>query len=157
MGRNIDRLKRLQSSNDRVEIVQITNNVETDTQALQQFGTIDAMLDSSPPEASNSTHIKSGILALRHSGSISLMGGIQGDLTSPHGVVMHRDLKIRGKAMYDREDVGGMIKLVEAGLLKLGEKGGQEAVTVFGLDDWEEAFKAAKEYSGTRKTAVIVP
>ncbi|PVH89767.1 alcohol dehydrogenase [Cadophora sp. DSE1049] len=157
MGRNIDILKRIQSSNDRVEIVQITNDVETDTKALQQFGTIDAMLDISPPEASESTHIKSGILALRHSGRISLMGGIQGDLAIPHGAVMHRDLRIRGKWMYDREAVSGLIKLVEVGLLKLGEKGGQEGVTVFGLDDWEEAFKAAKEYSGTGKTAVIVP
>jgi len=157
MGRNTDILKRLQSANDRVEIVQITNDVETDTKALKQFGAVDAMLDISPPEASESTHIKSGILALRHGGRISLMGGITGDLAIPHGAVMHQDLKIRGKWMYDREDVNGLIKLVEVGLLKLGKKGGQGGVTVFGLDEWEEAFGAAKEYSGTGKSAVIVP
>ena len=157
MGRNINILKRLQSANERVEIVQIANDVETDTKALKQFGAVDAMLDISPPEASESTHIKSGILALRHGGRVSLMGGIKGDLAIPYGAVMHRDLKIRGKWMYDREDVSGLIKLVEVGVLKLGEKGGQESVTVFGLDEWEEAFMAAKEYSGTGKSAVIVP
>ncbi|KAH7412399.1 alcohol dehydrogenase [Cadophora sp. MPI-SDFR-AT-0126] len=157
MGRNIDSLKRLQSANDRVEIVQITNDVETDTKALQQFGIIDAMLDISPPEAAESTHIKSGILALRPSGRISLMGGIMGDLAIPHGAVMNKSLKIKGKFMYDREDVGGLIKLVEIGMLRLGEKDRQEAVSVFSLDEWEEAFQAAKEYSGTGKTAVIVP
>lgn len=85
------------------------------------------------------------------------MGGIAGDIAIPHSAVMHRDLTIKGKWMYSRTDVGALIKLVECGLLELGSKGGQKGVSKFGLEEWESAFNVAKEYSGTDRTAVIVP
>jgi len=56
--------------------------------------------------------------------------------------------------MYSREDVGNLIKMVEAGVLEL-EKG--KVVGKFGLDEWEAAFDKAKEFSGSGRNAVIVP
>ena len=156
MGRNLSILQHLQALSSRVSIVQITNDPSTDIAALQKHAPIDAFFDISPPEAAESTHIKSGILALRHGGRISLMGGIAGDIAVPHSAIMHRDLTLKGKWMYSRSDVRDLIKLVEVGLLELGERTGQ-SVSKFSLEEWEKAFKAAKEYSGTEKSAVIIP
>ena len=75
MGRNNEILQRLKERHEKVEVVQITGDMEADNKALLQYGPIDAHFDISPPEASNSTHLKSAILALRHSGRVSLMGG----------------------------------------------------------------------------------
>ncbi|KAK6613455.1 isopropanol dehydrogenase [Botrytis cinerea] len=49
-------------------------DVEKDAAALQEFGTIDAVLDISPPAAAKSTHLKSAINSLRKGGRASLMG-----------------------------------------------------------------------------------
>jgi hypothetical protein len=72
MGRNVEVLKKIQSSNTkgRVEIVAITGYMQKDLEALKKFGAIDAYFDISPPAAENSTHPKSCILALRHSGRV---------------------------------------------------------------------------------------
>jgi len=152
MGSNLSILQRLAASHSRVEIVQITGDVVADTAALQQFGVMDGYFDISPPEAANSTHMKSAIMALRHGGRVSLMGGIHGDVAIPHSRVMHWGLVLKGKWMYSREDVGNLIKMVEAGVLEL-EKG--KVAGKFGLDEWEAAFDKAKEFSGSGRNAVI--
>ena len=157
MGRNLDAVKRIAGTNGRIEAVQITGDVQTDTKALQSFGNIDAFFDISPPAAANSTHIKSGILALKPSGRVSLMGGIQGDILIPHSVVMHKNLQIKGKWMYNREDIGALIKMIEIGVLKLGEHEGVKIVGKFGLDEWENAFAVAAENPGMGKQTLIVP
>ena len=81
------------------------------------------------------------------------MGGLNGELTIPVKAVVSRDLQIKGKWMYSRQDVKDLIKMVEIGLLKLG---GQK-VDKFALEDWEMGFNAAAEYAGTGGAAVIVP
>ena len=78
MGRNTDSLARLKKKvpmPERVETVPITGDMMADCDALKKHGQIDAYFDIGPPEAIGSTHIKSCILALRHSARISLMGG----------------------------------------------------------------------------------
>lgn len=52
LGRNLEALKTLASKSshpERVECVQLANDVPTDLKALQAFGRIDAYLDISPP------------------------------------------------------------------------------------------------------------
>ena len=127
--------------------------MQADTKSLQSFEPIDAYFDISPPEAANSAHFRSCMLALRRSGRISLMGGLDGNLTIPVKVVVGRDLQLRGKWMYSRQDVKNLIKMVEIGLLKLG---GQK-VDKFALEDWEKGFNAAAQYSGSGGAALIVP
>jgi threonine dehydrogenase-like Zn-dependent dehydrogenase len=56
--------------------------------------------------------------------------------------------------MYEREDVRGIIKLVEAGVLKLGKSAGQEVVGQFPLEEWQKAFEAA---ANNPETGKIVP
>lgn len=80
MGRNKDSLEYLKKRvphPERLETVPITGDMQADLNELKKFGQIDAYFDIGPPEAYNSTHIKSAILALRHGGRISLMGGYQ--------------------------------------------------------------------------------
>ena len=158
MGRNVEVLKGIQASHPgRVEIVQMTGDMAGDLEALKKFGAIDAYFDISPPAAEGSTHFKSCILALRHGGRVSLMGGIPGDVAIPHRAVMHRDLMLKGKWMYDRQQVLGLIKMIETGILKLDKGKGQRLVEKFALEDWNKAFTAAADNSGKGTKAVIVP
>jgi threonine dehydrogenase-like Zn-dependent dehydrogenase len=160
MGRNVEVLKGIQTNNPgRVEVVPITGNMEADLEALKSFGPIDAYFDISPAAAEKSTHLKSGILALRHGGRVSLMGGIQGDISIPHSAIMHRDLTLKGKWMYSRQDVWDIIKMAQVGVLKLERGGGssQRPIKKFGLEEWDEAFTAAAEGSGMGLKAVIIP
>lgn len=95
MGRNVKSLERLKKLSDRVETVRITGNLEEEVEELAKFGPADAFLDISPREAADSTHIKAGILSLRHAGRVSLMGGLLGDVAIPHRVVMRKDIKLQ--------------------------------------------------------------
>lgn len=99
MGRNLKALERIKNMNERVEIVQITGDMAADLAALQRFGKIDAYFDISPPEGKDSAHFKSAVLASRHGGRVSLIGGIGGDIAIPHHAVMHQDLTLKCKWM----------------------------------------------------------
>ena len=74
MGRNVAALERIKKSSERIETVQITGDVLEDTEALKSFGPVDAFFDISPAEAARSTHIKSGILALKRKSKSSPVG-----------------------------------------------------------------------------------
>lgn len=121
MGRNKEALTRIAATSERVRTVQITGGQGAETAELLKHSPIDAFFDVSPPEAEKSTHIKAAILALRPGERISLIGGIRGDVAIPHGIVMHRNLLIKKTWMYPREAVPELIKMVEVGVLKLGQ------------------------------------
>ncbi|EIM80633.1 alcohol dehydrogenase [Stereum hirsutum FP-91666 SS1] len=154
MGRNVDKLKKVASVSDRVDVVPITGDVEEETAALKKFGPVDAFFDISPPEAARTTHVKSGILALRHGGRVSLMGGIIGDVALPYAKIMHSDIQLKGKWMYEREDVTALIQMVRAGVLKLDQV---EVVGKFELGEWEKAFQVAKENADMGQLVLMTP
>jgi len=131
--------------------------VQVDLKALQCFGSIDAFFEISPPVAAKSNYIETAILALRPEGRVSLMGGIQERVPLPISAIMHRNLLLKGTWMYKREAIAGLIKMVEAGVLKLGESAGARVVGKFGLEDWDNAFTTAAENSGMGLSTVIVP
>ena len=154
MGRNAEILKNLAAKNERVETVQITGDMLADLKSLQAFGMIDAYFDISPPKASESMHFKSCILSLRHGGRVSLMGGLKGELNIPIRAILQKDLMLKGKWMYSRQDVKDLIKLIEIGVLKLGDRKAEK----FALEDWEKAFDAAAlDSSAIKAGAVLVP
>ena len=76
MGRNVEALDRIKKRSKRIETVPITGDILKDSEALKSFGAVDAFFDISPPEAAKSTHIKSGILALKRK-LTSLVGHLQ--------------------------------------------------------------------------------
>lgn len=157
MGRNAAVLEKLAATSDKVKTVQLTGDVGKDTAAIKKHGPIDVFFDISPPMAASSTHIMSGILSLAHSGRVSLMGGIAGDISIPYGAVMFNDLKLHGKFMYERKDVRLLIKMVETGVMGLGAKIGARVEGKFGLEEWDEAFTAAEENAGPGQYVIIAP
>ncbi len=157
MGRNLEALKAIAAGRDSVKIVVTTGNVQADAAALQQFGPVDAFFDISPPAAAKSTHFQSGILALRPRGRVSLMGGIQEDIAIPYSRVIFWNLQLKGKFMYEREDIKRLIKMVEVGVMRLGEGAGIKVVGSFGLEEWNQAFDIAKGNANTKALTVITP
>lgn len=163
MGRNTSALQQLKSdhpnsslrtSGGRLETVLLTNNIQTDTAAIASFGLpIDVFFDISPPSASESTHLRSGILSVRHGGRVSLMGGIKGDVMLPLGYVMHANMTIKGKWMYERDHVLKLIKLVESGRLRVD----YGSVKKYALEQWEEAFEVAASEAGPGRVVALVP
>ena len=159
MGRNEKELARLEeyvrkgTPGASIETVKITGDESTDTAALRTFGAIDVVLDLSPPAAAKSTHLKSAIAALRRGGRCSLMGFVE------HPIVDFRtvrdNLTLKGKYMYEREDMLQLVKMLERGLFPKG-KDFVDAKT-FGLENWKEAFDVAAEYTGIGKLVVIKP
>ncbi|CAD6585291.1 MAG: hypothetical protein ASARMPREDX12_001962 [Alectoria sarmentosa] len=111
MGRNMEALERIKKRSERIEVVPIPGDLLKDSKASRSFGAVDAFFDISPSEAGKSTPIKSGILALKHSGRF-----------------MHMSLTLKGKWMFEREDIKSMIKMVNSGVLKLGESAGLRVV-----------------------------
>ncbi|KAJ3886762.1 alcohol dehydrogenase [Lentinula edodes] len=156
MGRNETMLHKLSTLDARISTVRITGNEKTETDALKKLGPIDVFFDISPFMAANSTHFKSAIAALRHSGRISLMGGVYADMSFPYLSFMHRNLTMKGTWMFSREQMFAFVKLLESGLQPLGEKNGLSVGGKFELEEWEEAFEKAR-VAGAGEVVVIVP
>jgi NADPH:quinone reductase-like Zn-dependent oxidoreductase len=160
MGRNADVLAHLTKLNpSRVSTVQITSDADADTAALQAAARapIDVFFDISPPMAAHSSHVRSGIAAVRHSGRISLMGGIAGDVAFTYKTFMRRNLSMKGTWMYSREQLLQLVKMVEVGVLPIGKSAGMEVTGKFKLEEWQQAFDAAASNAGPGKVTVLVP
>ncbi|PWY83567.1 putative alcohol dehydrogenase [Aspergillus heteromorphus CBS 117.55] len=163
MGRNKETLEAVrgffasQFGEDRIQAVPITNDVQQEVESLAKFGPADVFFDISPPQAAGSTHVKSAILSLRHSGRVCLMGGQREDVGIPLVNVMRNDLTIKGKWMYERGDVARVIQMVESGVLKLGKDAGSRTVGRFPLENWKEAFDLAAEHAGPGERVVFTP
>lgn len=159
MGRNEKELARIKELVNiglpfaTIETVKITNDESQDTAALKAFGIIDAVLDLSPPFASDSTHIKSAMNALRHNGRISAMGFIP----QPIGPwqFISKSLMLKGKLMYERDDILHFVKMLERGLFPRGPNFVQ--TEEFGLDDWKKAFDTATKYTGIGRIVSLSP
>lgn len=159
MGRNKDSLANVNARAphfDRLATVPITNDMEADLAAvLDAAGSeVDAYFDIGPHEAVSSTHFKSGILALRCEGRVSLMGGYLQDVPSPHFPIVRKNITLKGKCMYDRSDIRDFFNLVNAGLLDLSIC---EVQGEYRLEKFEEAWDAAAEKSGFAKNVIIRP
>jgi threonine dehydrogenase-like Zn-dependent dehydrogenase len=159
MGRNQDKLVKMEemvAQPERLKTVPITNNMEFDLAALTKAagGEVDAYFDIGPREAATSTHFKSAILALRHAGRVSLMGGYLHDVPSPHFPIVRKNIRLQGKWMYERSDVRDFFKLVNTGLLDLSMC---EVQGEFGLDEFREAWDVAADTAGFAKITVMKP
>ncbi|KAK5991689.1 L-threonine 3-dehydrogenase-like protein [Cladobotryum mycophilum] len=158
MGRNENKLEQvLAGAGDRVVTVPMSGNVQVDTAALQNHGTADVYFDISPPAADTTSYMKASILALRPHGRVSLMGGISGDVELPYLTIMFKNLTLKGTFMYTRKQAEEVIKLVETGLLPIGDRGGIQITGKFTLDQWQDAFERAYDEMGPRKAAYFTP
>lgn len=158
MGRNEKELARLKEHVKKgtpaanIETVQITGDYESDVAALQAFGTIDAVIDFTPPFACKSKHLKSAISSLRRGGRCSMMGYVE-DVINWN--VMARNITLKGKLMYEREDMLLFVKMLERGLFPRG----RDLVDpkVFKMEQWKDALDAAADWTGIGRTVMIEP
>lgn len=120
-----------------------------------QDGMVDVFFDICPPNAGGSPHIKAGVLALRQRGRVSLMGGPLDDVGFPYYAVVKKGLRLQGTWMYTGEQVKEVLRLVETGVLKLGERAGAKCVGEYGLEEWEEAFRVAAREGRTGKYVML--
>ncbi|THV45181.1 hypothetical protein BGAL_0520g00060 [Botrytis galanthina] len=155
VSRNLSKLQKLAAANQRVEIVQTTGSYEEDLASIKALGPVDAYLDLSPHEANGSSYIRACLMSLRDYGRASLMGVATNDIDIPYMMAVMKNLTIRGNCMYEREDVKGLIKLVESGLLKLGKAGGMEVVGEYSMEQWDEGIKAAVQSPEHGKMAIM--
>ena len=160
MGRNEKELARLKervlkgTPGANIETVKITGDEAADAAALQAFGTIDAILDLSPPAGSKSTHIKSALRALRYEGRVSLMGFAEFP-NEQLFTILARNITFKGKLMYTRDDMLLFVKMLERGLFPKGKD--LVDTKAFALKDWKEAFDVAAEHTGLGKSVVLTP
>ncbi|GAM91569.1 hypothetical protein ANO11243_096210 [Dothideomycetidae sp. 11243] len=158
MGRNKTVLAELERrGNGRVKTVPITGDSAAETKELRANGPVDVFFDISPPFAIGSSHFKAGIEALGYRGRASLMGGQLQDIPIPIRHVMHHCIQLRGKWMYESDDVRALIKLIEAGIVKLGAPGGIGPAKKYSLDDHLAAFDTAAENAKPFSLTVICP
>ncbi|KIW05799.1 uncharacterized protein PV09_03008 [Verruconis gallopava] len=155
MGRNTSKLDRVKSLNpEQVAVVAITGNVEDEVAALRKHGRIDAFFDISPAAAQKSTHFKSAMLALRHGGRVSLMGGLLDDLPVPHRYIMRFDITLKGKWMYTRDDIFALLQMLNFGILNIKDL--VKVVGKYGLEEWKEAFDLAHKRGGELGQLVVL-
>ena len=67
---------------------------------------------------------------------------------------MHRNMRLYGKWMFEREDITDMIKLIENGMLDLGVV---QVVGEYPLEQWKEAWDKAAGKAGFGQVVVIKP
>ena len=155
MGRNPVTLESLKAfaPAGKIRTVVNTGDVDADVKELLKDGPIDVFCDISPPEAADSTHFESCIKALRRGGRVSLLGA-HPKLTLPAMFIVLNDITIKGKWMYNKEDVRMMIRLLEDGYLKLGRN---QTAGSFPLENFAEAFDMAAKIGGPCLQTVISP
>lgn len=125
MGRNEKEIARLKEHIKKgtpaanIETVKVAGDFEADVAALQAFGTIDAVIDFTPPLACKSTRLKSAIRSLRREGRCSMMGYVE-DVVNWNAMALNITLK--GKLMYEGEDMVLFVKMLERGLFPRGKE-----------------------------------
>ncbi|EXA29865.1 hypothetical protein FOVG_18699 [Fusarium oxysporum f. sp. pisi HDV247] len=88
--------------------------------------------------------------------AVVLSGAPSGSITVPYTLVIHQNIKIIGKVMVTRAGIESTIKMVNSGVLKLGNRGGSSH-KVYKLEEHPEAFEDAKKNSGFRVYTDIAP
>ncbi|KAF2502257.1 GroES-like protein [Lophium mytilinum] len=159
----LERLKGFPGAGERLRTVRLVGDVEEDAAALlRATGGKGAQvyMDLSPPAAGKDgspTHVAACLRVLKRGGTALFMGGIQGVVEVPYGLMMFKNLTVKGKFMYERAQAERLIKMVEFGSLKMGEASGMTVAGTFGLEDIEEALDLASQRTGWGGDVVLVP
>ena len=164
VGRNkqvLDSLENAYNKAGKIKTVVLTGDAVRDSTILKRHTSggkgADAFIDFSPPEATNSTHVTASILALRRGGKAALMGGIAGNVSLPYSLIMHQNIHVYGRFMYERVHILQAIKMLENGNLLVGKEGAGIESQTFGLGKFEEALEAAAANKSWGSQTVLEP
>ncbi|OAQ73482.1 isopropanol dehydrogenase [Pochonia chlamydosporia 170] len=156
VSRNAEKLAELENNHPGLKTI-VAGKTENLTEAIAAHGSIDVVVDFSPPSATDSEYLGQAIGALRRYGRVCLMGG-RGDATLPvpHAMMVFKDLTVRGSWMYERDHVRTLVKMVETGVLKLGKAAGLEVIASYPLEKMDGALDKGAEV-GASKMVVLGP
>ena len=76
------------------------------------------------------------------------------DVAIPHIVIMHKNMRLCGKWMFERSDIADLVKLIENGMLDIGVA---EVVGSYPLEQWKEASDKAAEKAGFGQVVFMKP
>ncbi|OCL08804.1 isopropanol dehydrogenase [Glonium stellatum] len=154
-------LKNFHGKTGRFTSVVLKGDVEADTKAIKdaspQGKGSQAYIDWSPPAAALSTHITSCILALGAGGRAVFMGAIFSNVSIPYSYVMYNNIQIKGRYMSERHSFEQLIRMIESGIMPLGEKLGVKVAGEFGLDQFGQAMTTAEQNPGWSRIVVLTP
>ena len=159
MGRNETKLAELKSHvlksspTAQIETIKMTCDEAGDLAGLKAFGTIDAILDLTPPQASKSLHLRSATSALSRNGRVSLMGFVEQPVVP--WTFVGKSITVKGKLMYERDDILQFVKMLERGLFPQNEC--LVDTKSFPLENWKAGLDAAAEHAGIGKHVVFIP
>ncbi|EEU41649.1 uncharacterized protein NECHADRAFT_54141 [Fusarium vanettenii 77-13-4] len=160
LSRSASKLEPLTSRYPRITALELTGETEKDIAAIRKLCPegADTFIDVSPPQATASPHHLSVSLdSLRPFGRAVFLGAMLGVSVNYMGI-MTRNITIKGQFMYTRRELVSLIKLIEAGVLKLGKDAGHETVGGgFALEDWEEALVVAEGATAWGQQVVFTP
>ncbi|KAK5657498.1 hypothetical protein OQA88_3070 [Cercophora sp. LCS_1] len=159
VSRNAERLKRLREMFPLVKTVIPTGDVAKDTEAIVKAtdGGAEVFMDVSPPAAIGSTHLESCMNAVKHYGRICLMGGrADPTLHINYITLVVKSLTIRGQLAFERQDVKGLIRLVESGRLPIGKGAGMPTVAEIPIEQFEAALEAVEKDPGIAGFVTLV-
>ncbi|KAL2202855.1 NAD(P)-binding protein [Sarocladium strictum] len=160
LSRSAAKLEPLTSRHPRITAVEIPSNAEDIPAAIQEAcppSGADAYIDVSPPLPGVAVaHFAPCIAAVRPHGHIVNIGMIfQANIDLYN--VLAKNLTIKGQFMYSRQQAADTVRLVEAGILKLGKEAGHEIVGEYALEDWEEAIRVGEGVAGWGKQILFTP
>jgi threonine dehydrogenase-like Zn-dependent dehydrogenase len=158
----LDELVAGMNKNPALKTVLLTGDVSKDTESFQKAvgpRGADVYIDWSPGAVAGTTpaYFTAAINVMRRRGTVCIMGGVAANVSIPYISIMLRDIVIRGRFMYEIDQVEQCIKLAESGRLPLGKRCGMQTVKEFGLDKFEEALDEAKKYPGWGNVVNIDP
>jgi hypothetical protein len=84
-------------------------------------------------------------------------GGAMKHVEIPMMELTFKSITVHGHAMYWGQDVKEMVKMAEAGVLKLGKQRGHDVVTEFKFEDFEKGFDWVGANHELGQMAVLVP
>ncbi|KAI1639060.1 GroES-like protein [Biscogniauxia mediterranea] len=151
-------LARLKATVPRVETVVLTGDTGADAQALRAFGPcrrLHRVLASHRGERADVHKRRTGRPAPAQ--PRGLYGPPGPGRVYPYFQVMLNNFEIKGRWMYTRKEPRALIKLVEAGVLKIGKPAGHEVSGRFKLEDWEAALDAGAKNSAWGQMVVFTP
>jgi D-arabinose 1-dehydrogenase-like Zn-dependent alcohol dehydrogenase len=159
-GRNEHALNRLVSTHGHlVSSIPRAGDMEGDIANLKQHGTVDAFLEFTPMGAEGSKHVRAAFGALKQYGRACMMGfgaGAMKDVEIPMMELLYKSITVHGHVMYSGEDVSEVVRMAEAGVLKLGKQRGFDAVTEFKFEEFEKGFEWVTENHALGQMAVLV-
>ncbi|KAG7702101.1 hypothetical protein KL948_005416, partial [Ogataea haglerorum] len=139
LGRDRATLEKLASHYSNVQPVLLTGDSGADAATLQKLGPLDAYMDYTPNGAAGPVYLDAAIGALRFGGRVILSGFVFANLSIPYGLVVAKDLTIKGKLMYSRQEAKDFLKMVENGIFKMDHVSARK----FPIDKYAEAAELA--------------